>query len=329
MQRRSGCQVGRGGPLPPHLALAGSRSPVDWALTRWDTAGVAVTPFIRVDHLVIAVRDLEAATASYAAVLGREPSWRGEHPAYGTANALFGLANCYVELLALATDAPTHPVGAALAAYLARRSEGLFALALGSDDLDATAAHLRQAGLTPSPIADGEGRAADGTRRRWRSFVLARDETRGVNVLAITHADGAGLATAPATSDPATVVDGVDHVVLFSDDLDGALALWRDVFGVGERWRREFPERGTVNVGLRLGGVTLELVAPLAGGAAERGERLWGVAYTVADCDATVARLRTAGMPIGDARPGLAPNTRVVTVKRDGGVPTLLIEHQR
>ncbi len=96
---------------------------------------------------------------------------------------------------------------------------------------------------------------------------------------------------------------------------------------IAERWRREFPERGTVNVGLRLGGVTLELVAPLGNAAGERGERLWGVAYAVEDCDAAVSRLRAAAIPVSDVRTGLAPATRVATVKRPDGVATLLIEH--
>ena len=41
------------------------------------------------DHIVIAVRDLAAAMDLYGRLLGRRPSWRGEHPGYGTANTLF------------------------------------------------------------------------------------------------------------------------------------------------------------------------------------------------------------------------------------------------
>ena len=52
------------------------------------------------DHVIVTVRDLEAATQTLARLLGRGPSWRGEHPDLGTANALFRLSNTYVELLA-------------------------------------------------------------------------------------------------------------------------------------------------------------------------------------------------------------------------------------
>ncbi len=288
---------------------------------------MSAPPFARLDHLVIAVRDLDAASAAHATMLGRDPSWRGVHPAYGTANVLFGLSNCYVELLALGPEPSGHPVAQALAASLEARAEDLFALALGSDDLERSGAALAERGLHPGPLLDGEGQDAEGTTRRWRSFMLPAAETRGLNVFAIEHADRAAIPAATATADPATVATGVDHVVMFSDDLDATLGLWRDALGVAERWRREFPERGTVNVGLRLGGVTFELVAPLQPGSGERRDRLWGVAYAVPDCDATVVRLRGAGVAVGDARPGLAPATRVATVKREAALPTLLIEH--
>ncbi len=286
------------------------------------------SPFVRVDHLVIAVRDLEASTNAYAAMLGRAPSWRGRHPTYGTANALFALGHCYLELLACGVEPSDHPIAATLSAYLERRAEGLFAIALGCDDLEAASRRVARHGLSPSPIRPGEGHDAGGAVRQWRSFMLDRSDTRGLAVIAIQH-DGGTLPSAAPTADSRSVVDDVDHVVLFSDDLAGALALWRDVFGAAERWRRELPERGTVNVGLRLGGVTLEVVAPLGqGGAGERGERAWGLAYTVGEADAAVRRLRSAGVPASDARDGLAPRTRVATVKWEHRLPTLLIEHR-
>ncbi len=283
-------------------------------------------PFDRVDHLVIAVRDLAAAERHYTTLLDRDPSARGEHPDLGTCNVIFGLANCYVELLALATATPVHPVAVALAAFLERTPEGLLAIALGSEALEQTAVALRSAGIAVGDPFDLEIVARDGGRRRARLLAIAREQTRGVNVFAIAHERAAIPLAAPRGSERASA-SSVDHVVLFSDDLEGGLRLWRDAFAIPERWRREFPDRGTINVGLRLGGVTLELVAPLDAAVGERGERLWGVAYAVQDCDAAVARLRAEGIPVSDARSGLAPATRVVTIKRADGVPTLLIQH--
>jgi catechol 2,3-dioxygenase-like lactoylglutathione lyase family enzyme len=249
------------------------------------------------------------------------------HPAFGTANALYGLANCYLELLALDGAGAPHPVAQLLASYLSTRSEGLFALALGTDDVATSAQGLRATGLTTTDVAAGEGRDARGAVRRWRSCVLSPSDTRGVSVLAIEHAHGSPLAASPATAATHATVDAVDHVVLSSDDPPAALTLWRDRLGLREAWRREFSERGTVSVGLRLGGVTLELVGPSgAAGAGAAGDRLWGLAYRVGDCDAAVARLRLLGVAVSDPRPGLAPRTRVATVKWPDRVPTLLLQ---
>ena len=286
----------------------------------------ALPPFARVDHIVIAVRDLAAAEDAYTRMLGLVPSLHSSHPTYGTTNVIFGLANCYIELLALGPGTPSHPLATALASYLARRPEGVFALALGSDDLDRTAAAAQAAGVTPGPIGDMLAVGPAGSVRRGRVLPFAREHTRGVNVFAIEH-DTDGVPRAVPSGSVNAAVSAVDHVVMFSDDLEGALTLWQNAFAIPERWRREFPERGTINVGLRLGGVTLELVAPLGGAAGERGERLWGVAYVVADCDAAVARLRAARIAASDVRAGLAPATRVASVKWSDGVPTLLIEH--
>ena len=57
-----------------------------------------------IDHIIIAVSDLAEASAEYSALLGRQPSWRGSHPDYGTANTLFKLDNTYIELLAADGD---------------------------------------------------------------------------------------------------------------------------------------------------------------------------------------------------------------------------------
>ena len=43
------------------------------------------------DHIVIAVGDLEAARQTAIALLGRTPSWSGSHPGLGTRNVLFRL----------------------------------------------------------------------------------------------------------------------------------------------------------------------------------------------------------------------------------------------
>ena len=53
-----------------------------------------------VDHIIFIVRDLPRSIDHYKLLLGRNPSWKGYHPAFKTKNALFRLENTYLELLA-------------------------------------------------------------------------------------------------------------------------------------------------------------------------------------------------------------------------------------
>ena len=52
------------------------------------------------DHLIIAVKDLEEAEKNYKKIFGADPVWRGEHKALGTINSIFNFKNTYFELLA-------------------------------------------------------------------------------------------------------------------------------------------------------------------------------------------------------------------------------------
>ena len=42
-----------------------------------------------IDHLIVAVEDLDAAEKNYKKIFGIEPVWKGEHKELGTANTIF------------------------------------------------------------------------------------------------------------------------------------------------------------------------------------------------------------------------------------------------
>jgi predicted enzyme related to lactoylglutathione lyase len=60
----------------------------------------------------------------------------------------------------------------------------------------------------------------------------------------------------------------------------------------------------------------------------QESDRLWGIAWSVADADAARDRLLRAGRNVSDVKVGAKPDTRVFTV-RDGtcNVATLVVEH--
>ena len=282
------------------------------------------------DHLVIAVRDLDAATATYSRLLGRAPSWRGEHPGAGSANALFRLANTYVELLS-----PAGPggLGDVLRAHLETDGEGPFAIAFGTDDAAACATALRARGLSADEPADGRGRdRSSAAERRWRTVALPPAHTRGVRVCAIEHRSPAdALPPAAVVGDAAAAVSGVDHAVIMTGDPEAARVLYGDQLGLRLALDRTFADRRVRLLFFRIAGITVELAAPL-GAAPEVAvrDRFWGISYRVPDADAAHVRLVAGGFDVSDVRSGHKAGTRVCSV-RDAphGVATLFIAPDR
>ena len=98
--------------------------------------------FKRVDHVVIAVSDLEASAALYQEKFELKSDEITETPALGIRSIKLDVNNAYVEL-AQPTD-ETGPVGR----FLKERGEGLYLIALQVDDLKGTAKALRENGAT-------------------------------------------------------------------------------------------------------------------------------------------------------------------------------------
>jgi catechol 2,3-dioxygenase-like lactoylglutathione lyase family enzyme len=278
------------------------------------------------DHVVVAVRDLAAATGDTARLLGASPGWTGEHPGAGTANALFRLDNTYLELLA---PAGAGPLAALLEEHLGKSGEGLFALAFGTRDAEACRAGFEARGLAPGPLTKGMGRdGPSGAFREWRSVLLPPERTRGLRLFAIQHLSPADLLprTAPA-GNPAAAPHALDHVVVRSADAEGSRRLLGDALGIRLSLDRSFPAFDLRALFFRLGGVTLEVAGSLAQAPDPAvPDALWGLAWAVRDAEAARARLAGAGFDVSPVRAGRKPGTSVCTVRSGTcGVATLLV----
>ncbi len=287
----------------------------------WQTPRV-LTSF---DHVIVAVVDLDAAIGAWASLLGRGPSWRGTHPALGTANALFRLSNSYLELLA--------PVGAGglaelVRARIEREGEGVLGLAFGTPDADACAESFRRRGLPAEAPVDGMGRdAATGAERHWRNVHLPASHTRGVLLFAIEHLSPPGaLPLVASAGDAAASISALDHVVIASPDPDAAATLYGDELGLRLALDRTFESRGIRILFFRVGGVTVEVVGRLGAPGGGAADRATGLAFRTGDVAAARARVAAAGFDVSEVRPGQKPGTRVCTVRGGtNGVGTLLL----
>ena len=89
--------------------------------------------FNSLDHLIIAVEDLDKATQNYQLIMGAPPVWSGEHKSLGTSNTLFNFQNTYLELL----SATGEGLGADLINYyLKDTGEGLIGMVFATNDIN-------------------------------------------------------------------------------------------------------------------------------------------------------------------------------------------------
>jgi methylmalonyl-CoA/ethylmalonyl-CoA epimerase len=110
----------------------------------------------------------------------------------------------------------------------------------------------------------------------------------------------------------------IDHVAIAVQDLDAAIAYYRDTFGA-EVTHREVVERdGVEEAMLAVADSYIQLLtpvrddSPVAKSLATRGEGLHHVGYRVADCAAALARVKAEGHRVIDEAP--RPGSRGTTV---------------
>jgi catechol 2,3-dioxygenase-like lactoylglutathione lyase family enzyme len=284
------------------------------------------------DHAIVLVRDLDAASRTYAGLLGRDPSWRGEHPGMGTANVLFRLDNSYLELL---SPQPGSSPAERLEARLEEKGEGLLGLAFGTEDARRCRAALAERGLHPVASRKGLGRNRDsGAVREFETVLLPPDESRGVLLFAIRHlSPDELLPLARLVASAPSAATGVDHVVVRTADAEAAKQLYGHQLGIRLALDRSFEQWGARLLFFRIGGLTIEIAASLGEASEpEAADDLWGIAYRVPDADAAQERLAGKGFDVSEVRGGRKPGTRVFTVRSGTcGVATLClacISHQ-
>ena len=107
-----------------------------------------------VDHIIIAVEDLESAEDNYTKIFGIEPVWRGFHNELGTSNVLFNFENTYLELLA----ATGSGIGADMVNNtIEKKGDGLLGLVLGTKNIKVFRERVSGFGFPLSESAEGEG----------------------------------------------------------------------------------------------------------------------------------------------------------------------------
>ena len=272
------------------------------------------------DHLIIAVKDLDEAEKDYTKVFGMPPVWRGEHKELGTINSIFNFENTYFELLA--------SKGAGLGADLVNNAleqdgEGLTGIVLGTDNIKDVYASISSAGFGIGEISDGEGSNSDNEKiRRWQNLFLPPELTRGLFSFVIEHTDG----ELPSSNYQTSSISKLDHLVINTNDADGFISVYQDIFNIRlaldkviEHWKKRM-------LFFRLNKTTIEVIESKDGQPAH--DQLWGLAWEVKNIEVVYQRLIGEGIDVSPVQKGIKENTLVATIKsHTHNVPTLLIEH--
>jgi hypothetical protein len=107
---------------------------------------------VRIDHVIYATSDLDAAASRIESELGLTAAPGGRHEGHGTHNRIVPLGGGYLELMAVADpqEAAGSPIGSALQSRLADQGDGLFAWSVAVDDVNEVASRL---GLPVTTVA--------------------------------------------------------------------------------------------------------------------------------------------------------------------------------
>jgi methylmalonyl-CoA epimerase len=127
----------------------------------------------------------------------------------------------------------------------------------------------------------------------------------------------------------------IDHIGIAVEDLDAAIALHEEAYGMEVVHRETVAEQGVEAVLLDVGENHVELLAPLGPDTpvgkflAKKGPGLHHVAYQVPDIDAALGELRAAGLRLIDETPRTGiRSSRVAFLhpSATGGVLTEIVE---
>tara|TARA_Y100000746_G_scaffold205709_1_gene192993 strand:- start:1080 stop:1919 length:840 start_codon:yes stop_codon:yes gene_type:complete len=273
------------------------------------------------DHLIIAVKDLDQAEKNYKKILGTNPVWRGRHKSLGTANSIFNFKNTYLELL----TSDGEGLGAELVKNLIQENgEGLAGIVFGVDDMLQTVQHLKQEGYQISDPAEGEGSDNETNKvRKWHNLFLPPELTRGLFSFIIQHRDGELPSYKEYAKDS---INKLDHVVINTNNADSFIETYRDVFKIRLALDKTIEHWNSRMLFFRLNKTTIEVVERPNNEKPK--DTLWGLAWEVESIEDTHKRLVSEGVEVSDIKAGLKENTLVATVKsHTHNVPTLIIQH--
>jgi methylmalonyl-CoA/ethylmalonyl-CoA epimerase len=128
------------------------------------------------------------------------------------------------------------------------------------------------------------------------------------------------------------MLNKVEHIALAVADLDAAIAHYSQTWGLEVEHRERVEDQGVDEAMLPIGDTYLQLLGPTSPDSTvgkfieKRGEGLHHLAYEVEDLEATLAELKSKGVPLIDEAPRLGGRGHMVAFVHPKGNHGLLVE---
>ncbi len=274
-----------------------------------------------IDHLIIAVKDINDAEENYRKIFGMEPVWKGEHKALGTANVIFNFKNTYFELLSANGDG----LGAELVnSAIEEQGDGLIGVVFGTNNIEESFSTLKKSGYLVTEPTEGEGIDNKTQKiRKWKNLFLPPELTRGIFSFIIEHSEGA----LPSLNKyPKATINKLDHLVINTNDANGFINIYKDIFNIRLALDKVIEHWKSRMLFFRVNKTTIEVIERKNEDDSQ--DSLWGLAWEVESIEEAYKRLISEGVDVTPIKKGLKENTLVATIKsHTHNVPTLLIEH--
>ena len=274
-----------------------------------------------IDHLIIAVKDINDAEENYRKIFGMEPVWKGEHKALGTANVIFNFKNTYFELLSANGDG----LGAELVnGAIEEQGDGLIGVVFGTNNIEESFSTLKKSGYLVTEPTEGEGIDNKTQKiRKWKNLFLPPELTRGIFSFIIEHSEG----ELPSLNKyPKATINKLDHLVINTNDANGFINIYKDIFNIRLALDKVIEHWKSRMLFFRVNKTTIEVIERKNEDDSQ--DSLWGLAWEVESIEEAYKRLISEGVDVTPIKEGLKENTLVATIKsHTHNVPTLLIEH--
>ncbi len=203
--------------------------------------------FTHIDHVMIAVAGLQQGMDHFAA-MGFNIAMGGEHPGRGTHNAIAFNQTDYIELIAI-HNLPEHLASVAggrsgdggLPDFIAAGG-GVRYIVIGSNDLSADVAAMRNRGVDVGDPLDGSRTTPAGQTLRWRSASLAPGVDMPVFFIQHLTPLAERQAPAPNAGKHPNGVRYLERVYIAVKDIRASAGLYARVLGLPA----PPPQRGNV-----------------------------------------------------------------------------------